>query len=175
MNLYFKLVLIVFVLAGGCQSDLYTKHLATESLRDQPSVPIISGYLDLRYTENEAIAFSLFDSIPQGIKRPLLASLQIIASLAICILLFMWRRRSFFSLLPFALILSGALGNVLDRLRFGYVVDFIHFHIQNHFHWPVFNVADILISIGIGLLILQMLLRKETPFGPLRPESTGAR
>ena len=169
MKLYIKLILIVFIVLGGCHSDLYTKHLATEALRDQPSVPLVSGYLDLRYTENEAIAFSFLDSVPKSLKRPLFASLQLFSSLLVCILLVLWRKKPFWSLLPFVLILSGALGNAFDRVRFGYVVDFIHFHIQDRFSWPVFNVADILISVGIGLLILQILLQKQTPFDRPRP------
>lgn len=54
--------------------------------------------------------------------------------------------------------ISGALGNLIDRIRYGYVIDFIHVHIRDVFSWPVFNVADILIVAGIGLLLLQLLL-----------------
>lgn len=174
MKHVWKFILIFVILLGGCQSDLVTKHFATESLKNQPSVPVISGYLDLRYTENEAIAFSMFESIPKTIRVPVLATLQLLSSLMVCVLIFLWRRKPFFTLLPFVLILSGALGNVIDRLRFGYVVDFIHFHVQNHFSWPVFNIADVLISVGIGLVILQTILYKETPFGPVRPPEPAA-
>jgi signal peptidase II len=166
MKAYLKISMIVAVLLAGCHSDVVTKHLATQSLKDQPAVPVISGYLDLNYTENEGIAFSMFGSLTPEVRRPILAGLQMLSTLVILGLIVVWRKKSFFVLLPFALFVSGGLGNLIDRLRYGYVVDFIHFHIEDRFSWPVFNVADILISVGIGLLILQMLFRKENPLSP---------
>jgi signal peptidase II len=67
-------------------------------------------------------------------------------------------------LLPFALalVLGGALGNVIDRLRFGAVVDFLDFHVAG-WHWPAFNVADSAITVGVVLLLWQQLTHKESP------------
>ena len=62
--------------------------------------------------------------------------------------------------LGFALILGGAVGNLIDRVRFGYVVDFLDFSVSGH-HWPAFNVADSAICIGVGLLFLDMLRNEE--------------
>ncbi len=158
-----KLIFILFVLLSGCQSDLLAKHIARETLQDKPSVALVSGYLDLRYAENEGVAFSFLETVDDSLRKPALASLQIFLSLVIGFLIFRWRHKPFTTLLPFALILAGALGNAIDRVRFGHVVDFIHFHIQSSFSWPVFNVADILISVGLGLAVLQALLKKDTP------------
>lgn len=163
MKLFAKLTIIVFILLSGCHSDLYTKQIARETLQDKPSVSLISGYLDLRYAENDGVAFSFLEKVDDSVRRPALASLQIFLSIIIGILIFRWRQKPLATLLPFALILSGALGNAIDRVRFGHVVDFIHFHVQSHFSWPVFNVADILISVGLGLAVLQVLLKKDTP------------
>jgi signal peptidase II len=160
MKMTIKLLLITFVLLAGCQSDLQSKRLAAESLKNKPAVPLVSGYLDLRYTENEALSFSMLQSLPETVRRPLLTGLQLLSTLAVTLLLFAARKKSFYMLLPLLLILSGAFGNAWDRLRFGYVVDFIHFHIGTIFSWPIFNIADVLIAVGIGLLILQSLLNK---------------
>ena len=63
-------------------------------------------------------------------------------------------------LLPYLIILGGAVGNLIDRIRYGYVVDFIYFHIRDRFSWPIFNVADILLSVGVGLLLIQLFFLK---------------
>lgn len=153
-------LLLLFVLMAGCNSDLYTKKLAAQTLKNKPSVEVVNGYLDLKYTENEAAGFSMFRQIRSDIRKPMLISVQMLATLALCVFICLLRKRSFAILLPYLIILSGALGNLLDRLRNGYVVDFIHLHVKEHFSWPIFNVADILIVIGVGLALLQVFHRR---------------
>jgi signal peptidase II len=79
-------------------------------------------------------------------------------------LVVMIRHHAMERLLPaaLALVLGGALGNVIDRLRFGAVVDFLDFHLAG-WHWPAFNVADSAITIGVALLLWQQLTHKEGP------------
>ena len=161
MSFTIKLVLLTFILLAGCQSDLQTKRIAEENLKNQPAVPLISGYLDLRYTENTALSFSMLESLPDTIRRPLLTVFQLISTLVVAFLIVAARKKSFYTLLPLVLILAGAFGNAWDRLTNGYVVDFVHFHIQSAFSWPVFNVADVLIAVGIGLLLLQAFFSKN--------------
>ena len=161
MKSIIKLVLVLFALLAGCQSDLQTKRLAEEHLKGQPSVTLISGYLDLRYAENEGIGFSMFENLPSTVRRPALSALQGLTALAVAGFLWISRRKKFFTLLPLILVLAGAVGNAWDRVRYGYVIDFIHFHIQDSFSWPVFNIADVLIAVGVGLLILQSFTQKE--------------
>jgi signal peptidase II len=160
MKMKIKLLLVGLVLLGGCQSDLITKHLAEETLKNQPAYPVVTGYLDLRYTENFAMSFSMFEDLPAAIRRPVLTAAQLLSTLLVTVLLFASRKKSFFTLLPLLFILCGAFGNAWDRLRYGYVVDFIHFHIQNKFSWPIFNVADILIAVGVGLFLLQTFMNR---------------
>ena len=156
-----KLLFIVFVLLAGCSADLCTKRFAEKNLKNKPSVCLVEGFLDLRYSENEGLSFSLLSSLPPKIRRPLLSGLQLISTAAVGLFLFFSRRKPFFTLLPLLLVLSGAFGNVLDRLRYGYVVDFIYFHVGKAFSWPIFNIADILIAVGVGLMILQIFGQKE--------------
>ena len=96
------------------------------------------------------------------IRRPILIGLQLAGALCALALVVVWRKRRFGVLLPFSLIIGGALGNVTDRILLGSVVDFIHVHYQDTFSWPVFNVADILITVGVGLLLLITFRDGET-------------
>ena len=111
------------------------------------SIPLLGPFLELAYVQNSGVAFSLLSS--DSIKFLLIA-------LAIAVIAYLyWRNRENGSLLlkfSFGLVVGGALGNLIDRFRLGYVVDFIHFHIPNVFEFAVFNVADSAISVGVVLL-----------------------
>jgi len=131
----------------GC--DHATKAVAKASLATGPQT-LVPGVLDLRYAENHDSAFSLFRAAGVAPSMGLLIFLASIALVSVGIL--MWRRRKVASpieLAGYVAVLGGALGNVTDRIVRGYVVDFIHLH-----HWPIFNVADILVVVGAGLLLL---------------------
>ena len=167
MKLFLKLLFVFSVFLVGCHSDIYTKKLATDALKHKGSKPVVAGFLDLRYSENEGISFSMFTNMEESIRKPVLVSLQGFSTLMLIGVIFYLRKRPAMSLFPFALILAGAFGNLFDRIRYGYVVDFIHFHIQDGFSWPIFNLADIWISIGIGILILQILTNRD-PFKPIK-------
>lgn len=113
--------------------------------------------LDFIHTRNTGAAFSFLASAG-GWQRWLFAALALAVSGVICV----WLRRTVAALQPLlvvglALVLSGAVGNVIDRLRLGYVVDFVAAHWNNHY-FPAFNVADSCITVGAGLLILDALL-----------------
>ena len=129
----------------GC--DHATKLAASTALRDR-TVDVVPGVLDLQYTENHDVAFSLLRSaaIPG---RPHV--LFVIAAIgAVFVGVMWWRRRRLASSvehLGWSLTMAGAVGNMLDRVLRGYVIDFIHLK-----HWPVFNVADALVVAGVILL-----------------------
>lgn len=149
-----KLLLITFVtFLVGC--DHATKHAAQTMLAGKQPVALVPGWLDLRYTENHDSAFSLFARAGvQGMS----GWLGLMASVVLVVLLVMWFRRrhqaSTLEHLGFAFSVAGALGNIADRLFRGYVVDFIHLR-----YWPVFNVADIAVVIGVGLITLASFQR----------------
>ncbi|MBW2277887.1 MAG: signal peptidase II [Deltaproteobacteria bacterium] len=156
-----KYALLLGVLVAGCNSDLATKRMVSAELDRGETVELVSGYLELKHTHNDAAAFSLLQQIDPDVRRPLLIAAQSTASLVLCILIVLWRRKSIGELLPYLLVLSGALGNVIDRIRYGHVVDFIHFHVGDRFSWPIFNVADILIAVGVGLILLRLLRQRS--------------
>lgn len=143
-------VMLAIVGALVIALDQVTKHIIVAYFGSSPSKPpvqLLGPTLDLEYTQNRGVAFSLFDG--QGIKY-----VFILAAVALVGYLY-WRTRNSASTLltvTYGLILGGAFGNLLDRFTLHYVVDFIHFQIPHVLNWPVFNVADSAISIGVVLL-----------------------
>lgn len=115
--------------------------------------------LDLRLAMNHGVAFSLFNTF--GMQTPwLLIGFTSVLSLAIIALILQSKSSENISRICYGLILGGALGNLIDRLRFGAVVDFIDCHI-GAYHWPVFNLADSFICIGAFVLIVFSLIEGQ--------------
>jgi len=118
----------------------------------------VTGFFNLVFACNKGAAFSLLADAP-GWQTPAFTAFALIASAVIGVLIVRSPGRVVF-LAGLALILAGALGNVVDRLRFGCVVDFLDFH-AGGWHWPAFNVADSAITIGAVLLILESFIGRE--------------
>ncbi len=142
-----------------------------QRLRGEPIV-LLAGYLELRYAENCGAAFGLLDQSPRWLR---VGVFMTAGAAAIFALLWMFIHGSGGALFAWSvpLVVSGAVGNLIDRVRLGYVVDFIHFHIHDVFEWPTFNIADSTITVGVALLLLDGLRRPA----PRPPESAaeGAR
>jgi len=123
------------------------------------SIPIISGLFSLTHLQNPGGAFGFLAQQSSGIRQMVFI---VLSSVAICLIFYFYRRtpRSHPWLAGgFALILGGAIGNLIDRIRFGKVVDFLDFYI-GRYHWPAFNLADSAITIGIVIFIVHILLNK---------------
>lgn len=154
--------LAYLVMAGGVfLMDQMTKAWAIRPLRFGGDREIIPGFLNFAYAENTGIAFSqLNDGGDTG--RWGLSAVAVIAG--VLVLYYFWRvPRSNDRLLgALALLLAGIIGNVTDRIRLGFVIDFIDVQFGS-WHYPTFNIADAAICVGAGLLILDIFLnRKET-------------
>jgi signal peptidase II len=137
----------LLVVLVGC--DHATKFVAKAELQGHPPRQLIHGVLDLHYIENTDVAFNLLRWVPETIRRPALFVTGAIALLGLAVLLLRRGQRSFVVQAALLLITAGALGNYLDRLARGYVVDFVYLH-----HWPVFNVADVYVTAGAVALAL---------------------
>jgi signal peptidase II len=122
---------------------------------------VIDGLFDITYVRNTGAAFGLFASVDSSLKAILLNSIAVLVFVIVSAYALRSPHKSVRLQIGFALILGGAVGNLLDRVRFGYVVDFLDFFVSGH-HWPAFNVADSAICIGVGLLFLDMLRSEET-------------
>ena len=161
---YVKIALL-FTLVALCTScDLSTKWLASRHLQYAAPIPIIQNWLELRYTENDAIAFSMLHSVRPDIRKLIIYPLTSIALVFLIILIWQMRHESFWGLAALMLILSGAIGNLSERIVRGYVIDFIRLHYHDVWSWPIFNVADILITCGGILLAIRMF--KKSPEKP---------
>jgi len=120
----------------------------------------VMPFFNLVLVFNKGAAFS-FLAREAGWQTPLLVGFALVASVVVAVLIVRNPGKALFSG-ALAAILGGALGNAIDRLRFGYVVDFLDFH-AFAWHWPAFNVADSAITVGAVLLILDGLMRDEGP------------
>ena len=158
MKRKYWILLIVFLVVIAL--DQSTKLMIQQTLPLHKTVEIIPGFFNLIHVRNTGGAFGIFG----GEKGPVGSVLFVVASLiavGILVVLFL-RVKEHEKTLAFslALLLSGAIGNLLDRLSYGEVIDFLDFHVSLY-HWPAFNVADSAISIGIGLMALELLIKEQ--------------
>jgi signal peptidase II len=131
--------------------DQWTKHLAESSLAGRPPVTLVPGFLDLVHVENTGVAFGLFAA---GSSTLGVVTLTLLGMIALALVLYYFLRTPETNrgvLFSLALILGGAIGNLVDRVMSGSVTDFIDVYVGTH-HWPTFNAADSAITIGIVLL-----------------------
>lgn len=143
--------------------DTWTKHLASTHLALYRPLEV-TGWLNLTLAHNEGAAFS-FLAGAGGWQRWFFSVVAIVISGILMI--WLWRLPNRSRLLPVAisLVLGGAIGNLIDRLRFGYVVDFIDVH-YGGWHWPAFNLADSVIVIGVILLLIEGFIPRKGPEPP---------
>ncbi len=121
-----------------------------------PRIIPVTSFFDLVLVHNRGASFGIFSDAP-GWASVALIAFAIIISIALAI--WMWRAQETLLAVALALVIGGAIGNVIDRIRFGAVVDFLDFHVGG-WHWPAFNIADSAITIGVVLLILDSLKSK---------------
>jgi signal peptidase II len=137
--------------------DLITKLLVERNLSYADRIPVIEGFFYLTHVRNPGAAFGLFsDGDPQTRMFVFIA----ISIAAVLIILSFFRQLApgdRLSALALGLILGGAVGNLIDRIFRGEVVDFLHFKIWRGYSWPDFNFADSFIVVGVGLLVLELL------------------
>jgi signal peptidase II len=121
-------------------------------------VTIIDGYWDFQYARNPGAAFSFLADADPSVRRPFFIAISVLALLAILYILSGVQLHQQLLIWGLSLIASGAVGNnLIDRVRFGYVVDFILWKYTDAYRWPVFNIADVLICVGVGLMVIDMI------------------
>lgn len=142
--------------AGGLTlADQISKAWVVSRFEPYEAKAVLANFLHVVHARNTGAAFGLLSRLNPEWVQPLLVATTVFAMVAILAYIHFLPRRG---PAPFGLglILGGAIGNLIDRARLGYVVDFLDVHWYNH-HWPAFNVADIGITVGVFLLILDML------------------
>ncbi|HUT77643.1 MAG TPA: signal peptidase II [Polyangia bacterium] len=137
--------------------------------RQRKSITVVEGCWDFRYVENCASAFGLMSRVPESFRFPFFL---VVSLLAAAFIPYLYRKtppeqKLMLYALPF--VLGGAVGNLIDRMVYRFVIDFVEWYVTIagvERHWPTFNVADAAIVIGIGLMILQMLPRRASRTRP---------
>ena len=136
--------------------DQASKWLLTRSLPLEGTRDVIQGFFRLWHVRNSGAVWGFFQGHDGGLVPKIITALAIAALLIVLIFFLRAARHERLELFAYAFILGGALGNIIDRLRLGYVVDFIDVYVKA-WHWPTFNVADSCISIGVALLAFSLL------------------
>ena len=150
-----RFVLLSIVTAVILVLDQATKLYIDATFKLHESVPVIRGLFHLTYVRNKGAAFGILAD--SAIRIPFFITVSLLALLAI-----LWYMKKLapdqkLTVFALSLVFAGALGNLVDRIRFGEVIDFLDVFWGRH-HWPAFNVADSAITVGVGLLILDMWL-----------------
>jgi signal peptidase II len=164
MGMSFKLqgrLPYLLLVAATLLLDRWTKALIQSRFALNESISVIDGLFNITYVRNTGVAFGIFDPIASPAKSVLLSVFTAFAALAVITYSVRSPAKNRLLQIALGLILGGALGNLYDRLAYGYVVDFLEFYIGNY-HWPSFNVADAAITTGVILLALE-IIRDEAP------------
>lgn len=150
----FLLTITLFILI----LDQWTKYLVQRKLPLYQSVEVIKGFFNLVHVRNKGGAFGILG----GVRGEPFSSLFIIISLvAIGVILYFFikvKEKEKSLIFSLSLVLGGAIGNLIDRLVYGEVVDFLDFHLFSY-HWPAFNIADSAITLGIGLMAFKLVFQ----------------
>jgi signal peptidase II len=158
--LFFMFLIILLVAVF----DQLTKAVVVGSLHEGELIRIVPSYFNLTLTYNRGAAFGILSNYSDGTRQLLLAGTTILALSAVMFFLYYDYYHDRIAQVALAMIVGGALGNVIDRVRIGEVVDFLDFYYQSY-HWPAFNVADSAICLGVFILLLRRPARAHSEAG----------
>jgi len=142
----------------GIIIDQITKIAIDRSMQLFDSIPVIENFFHITYVRNKGAAFSFLSNVSW--RLPFFITVSTVAALVILIAFRKLREDQRLAHVSLAMIFSGAVGNLIDRVRLGEVIDFLDAHWYRH-HWPAFNVADSLICVGVFLLAIDMIMEEK--------------
>ncbi len=151
----FSLVAVAVVIL-----DQVTKYIVNTSMLLHDSIPIINGLFNFTYVKNPGAAFGFLSGAPPFFRSVFFIGVTVAAIMLILYYIRKTKTEEPLLTTSFSLIMGGAVGNLIDRVRFGEVIDFLDLYIGPH-HWPAFNIADSAISVGAILLVYDMIHRKD--------------
>ena len=164
MNPKFKLVL--FLLVAIVALDQASKAIVDRTMPLYHSIPVIENVFSLTYIRNTGAAFGFLARSGELFRRTFLIGFSIAAIGFILVMLRRLPENEKGLTIALGFILAGAVGNLIDRLLYGEVIDFLDFY-WSRYHWPAFNVADSFITIGVVVILFRLALTKgEDPFAP---------
>lgn len=140
--------------------DQLVKIYVDKTMHLYQSIEVLENFFHITYIRNKGAAFGILSGANESLRIPFFLTVSAIAIAVIIYTIYTYREESQVFPVSMALILGGAIGNMIDRVRFGEVIDFVDVHWYEH-HWPAFNVADSAITIGVALLIINMLFEHK--------------
>lgn len=155
----YKILVIVSLLV--IILDQLTKWMVIDRFGWGESVSIFEGIFNLTYVRNTGAAFGILAQSHPSFRVPFFLAVPV---LALIVILFIYKKLTEsqkIMIWALSLVVGGAIGNLIDRARLGYVVDFLDFHWKYQYHFPAFNVADSAICVGVGLLILDLFINEK--------------
>lgn len=150
--------LVAFLILAA---DQFTKYLVLAYVPLNGGFEIVPGYVDLVHARNPGAAFGIMAGSLWGFRSTFFLLISVVALAIILWMLIRFKESGLLLLLGYAFFFGGAAGNLVDRIRYGEVIDFLDFHVAN-VHWPAFNVADSALCIGTALFFLHFFIRKPT-------------
>jgi len=162
-----RYALFVTLTVVGLLLDQATKLYIDRTMQLFDSIPVLTNFFHITYVRNRGAAFSFLSDASW--RLPFFIVISLVASIAILVAFHKLRNDQKLAQVSLAMIFSGAIGNLIDRVRLGEVIDFLDAHWYRH-HWPAFNVADSLICVGVFLLAVDMLLEDKRSKGQAAQE-----
>lgn len=151
---------IVVLVAVIVAFDQLTKFIVDRSMPLHHSIPIIEGFFSLTYVRNTGAAFGIFAGSAELFRRPFLILVSVVAIGFIVVMLKRLRDSEKWLVTALAFILGGAIGNLIDRVLYGEVIDFLDCF-WGSYHWPAFNVADSFITVGVTITLFILIKAKD--------------
>jgi len=153
-----KYLILIVVSAVVLVIDQVTKLSIDRSMDLHSSITIVENFFNITYLRNKGAAFGVLAQ--SGYRLPFFILVSLVAIAVIAVVFHRLRPDQKFTAFSLALIFSGALGNLIDRVRLGEVIDFLDAHWYSH-HWPAFNIADSAICVGVFLLAIDMFIEEK--------------
>jgi signal peptidase II len=160
-----KYIILFVTVAVVILFDFITKAYISSTMSLHESFVVIGGFLNITYVRNPGAAFSFLADAPAVFRSIFFMSVTVLAIVLVLYYIAKSKIEEQLMIFSLSLILAGAVGNLIDRVRFGEVVDFIDVYIRSY-HWPAFNVADSAITVGAVVMILQLTRGKKKQGGP---------
>lgn len=151
-----KYILLASITIVSVVVDQITKLAIVDKFYLGESYSIISNFFNFTYVRNTGAAFGMLGKLPDSVRVPFFVMIPIVALVLVGYYYYKTPYSNKYTLIAFSLISGGAIGNLIDRARLNYVIDFLHFYVGD-WHFAVFNVADSVITIGVGMILLGII------------------
>jgi signal peptidase II len=161
-----------YIILGSCSVsilvfDQITKQIVARNFFLGESIPIWENFFSLTYVRNKGAAFGLLANAEPVFRIPFFILVPIVALFAIGYIFRKIPKEDLKLSTALSLVIGGAIGNLIDRIHLGYVIDFFDFHWKYHYHFPAFNIADSAICIGVGILTLDLFFQNPDRSDPV--------